>query len=1159
MLMKNRFVAIDVLVGCLAVVLAASAAWAQEATVSPLGTEDAPPAAAATDVNASELPPLREQTIYIPYRKLKGVFEEDGRGVFIPYEKFQELWAKARLADEPQPDTPPPFGAVITEIESEATVEADVVRVRAEVAIELLGKGWHEIPLRLADAAVRAATLDGEPARVVVADDGSSMLLVEHDDDAPRNLSLSLDYSKAYAKSPGQNSVSFESPRAAVNRWRIRVPQAGVTVNVQPMLAAAEVPADGGDGEAPGADETVVVAFVGPATNVRIDWTPKAEGASGMAAVASVQSRQEVTVDEGLLRTRAELVYNVSRAELPQLVVDVPAGQKITRVVDANVRQWDVAEIDGLQRITADLFEPVRGQQQLSIELEQILDEASRASLVVPTVQAVGVSRQQGVVVVRLAEELRGEAAVTEGLLQLDATELPEPLRTTPWDFAYRAAAMPFSLVLEVEAVQPRIEAQQLIEAYVEPNQLVLDVATIFGIEDAGVFQLELAVPAGYEVRRVQGRALGDSPPVNVDTFHLADDGTGRLSINLASKALGRVGLIVTLIRPLDDPNLLSATGESSTLEIPLPTIVTSVRRVSGRLVVLGPESLQLTTTSRSKLQDVAVVDARSEVPSVRDGRAPGLREVMAFAYAQDAASLTLSAERRRPQVTVRQLLAVDVESGVVNSKATFSFDVAYSPVSSLRIDLPAEVAGIARMPVNSGIAKRVLDPQPEDVGEGDVALEFTGEGELLGQVVVPLTWEKVVPELSVGESGEYPLPVLTPRGVDRAWGQILVSKAETLDIRPAPGLTGLRPIDPQHDLMPGASGTDVARAFEFTDTWGLTVTATRYELEEVKRASIERAVVRMVVTRSDEITVQAIYRVRSVLQRLAVTLPAGSQFDMDMLTINGQPQPLERGEGEQLFIPLIAQGPDQPCLVEMRYTLPGTYAQLDLPVFPEQEGVATEPAVQKVSLVVSLPDELAVLEAHGPWTNEQKAFFAQLNGLPWSQGDDSDLLSWVSEGVAVDQARLRSFATDGRSYRFTALRPSPPPDGSLQIVAVDERLVTGGVLAGLALLGLVFVRSRLSTKLVVLVLLAMGMVALGILMPMLALQMVDQYFAAGLAGVVLLWLVGSATRRRPRTAAVPVSAATPKSEVSAAPAELASDIVIEDEAESREGDEDHA
>ena len=40
--------------------------------------------------------PLREQTIYIPYEKLKNVFEKPGRGVFVPYEKFQELWNAAR-------------------------------------------------------------------------------------------------------------------------------------------------------------------------------------------------------------------------------------------------------------------------------------------------------------------------------------------------------------------------------------------------------------------------------------------------------------------------------------------------------------------------------------------------------------------------------------------------------------------------------------------------------------------------------------------------------------------------------------------------------------------------------------------------------------------------------------------------------------------------------------------------------------------------------------------------------------------------------------------------------------------------------------------------------------------------------------------------------
>ena len=39
---------------------------------------------------------LNEQTIYIPYEKLREVFERDGRGVFLPYDKFQQLWNEAR-------------------------------------------------------------------------------------------------------------------------------------------------------------------------------------------------------------------------------------------------------------------------------------------------------------------------------------------------------------------------------------------------------------------------------------------------------------------------------------------------------------------------------------------------------------------------------------------------------------------------------------------------------------------------------------------------------------------------------------------------------------------------------------------------------------------------------------------------------------------------------------------------------------------------------------------------------------------------------------------------------------------------------------------------------------------------------------------------------
>ena len=54
--------------------------------------ESSAPKAASDRPADREIKPLREQSIYIPYSKLRAVFEKEGRGVFLPYEKFQELW-----------------------------------------------------------------------------------------------------------------------------------------------------------------------------------------------------------------------------------------------------------------------------------------------------------------------------------------------------------------------------------------------------------------------------------------------------------------------------------------------------------------------------------------------------------------------------------------------------------------------------------------------------------------------------------------------------------------------------------------------------------------------------------------------------------------------------------------------------------------------------------------------------------------------------------------------------------------------------------------------------------------------------------------------------------------------------------------------------------
>ena len=169
---------------------------------------------------------VREQTIYIPYSKLRDIFEKEGRGVFLPYDKFQELWGKARQADTPEPEPKPPVDSLLSAIENEAVVTQDVVRVTATAKIEVLRAGWHEVPLRLSDAAMLDASLNGEGARVVYRE-GGHYLSIEKTGSQPADCQLRLTYAKAYTKSPGRNSVSFETPQAPVNRQQIRVPEPG--------------------------------------------------------------------------------------------------------------------------------------------------------------------------------------------------------------------------------------------------------------------------------------------------------------------------------------------------------------------------------------------------------------------------------------------------------------------------------------------------------------------------------------------------------------------------------------------------------------------------------------------------------------------------------------------------------------------------------------------------------------------------------------------------------------------------------------------------------------------------------------------------------------------------------------------------------------------
>lgn len=1083
----------------------------------------------ASDDDAKPERPISEQNIYIPYEKLRQVFEKEGRGVFLPYEKFQELWRAAQDKTKPEAQPRPPVRSLITEIDNRATVEKDVVRVKARLKIEVLAEGWTEVPLRLNDAAITSATLADKPARILGEQGQDYRLLVEKKGKQPESIELSLEYAKAISRSPGLNSVSFNTPQAPVSRWHVTIPQAGVKVNLQPLIAATEVPAEKkNDSTTKKADETVVLAFVGAAPTVRIDWTPKSEGATGLTALASVQAEQQVTINEGVARTRVALDYTISRAELAQLVIDVPADQKVVNVFDANVRQWKVETVEGRQRITAQLFEPAKNTQRVTVELEKFIEEKKNSekpkagkaknTIFAPVVTAVNVGRQQGVVVVRVADSIRAEAAKTEGLMQLDAAELPQSLRQANWAFAYRYASVPFSLALDIEEVEPRITVDTLVEAVLKPEQLTINATAVYTIEKAGVFQLKWEVPADYTVRQVRGVNAPNAAPVQVDSFHVEGEKKTQLAVNLSRKAIGRVALGIVLQKDLRQPELLTPTDKAATFEVPIPSVLSkTVERAVGRLVVSSPESLKVNPDKTVGLRNISFAEAYVGISGQTSAAAGEPRPVLAFAYTDETARLTLAAQRRKPQVTVGELIVAKVEEGLAKYDFTLSYNIRYSGIKSLRIDVPKDVAEKLRV-TTPGIHEKAIDPPPKDVTPGCVAWSLTGESELFGSGKIDLSWEKTIEKLELGKSVKLPAPYLKPKDVDRAWGQIVLVKSETIDVQ-EDDAKALQPIDPQHDLKLIGSVASAARAFEFYDDWKLSIVATRYQLEDVKRSSIEQAVVRAVVTPANTISVQALYRMKSVRQRLKIELPPGAAFDSQPLRLNGRPSPLEKAgdapsqkDWAVYYVPLVATAADTPFLLELRYTLPGDGHRLELPTFPE------EPAVVKAYLAVYLPETRRLLGVRGSWTEEfvwhcRSSFNWQ--AMPTVNIDNVIGAMRAGTAAAASPAVSEKFQTDGRLYLYSTLRPEAGPKGELKTTTIDRRWLHALVFGVTMLLGLVLLPFRLPSRVATIGVAVVVLVLAGVFLPTFSMQILSDAFFLAIFLVALVWLIAFAVHYR--------------------------------------------
>jgi hypothetical protein len=1080
----------------------------------------AAPAAQQADIAGEKKNSLFEQTIYVPYDKLSKVFESPSRGVFLPYDEFQKLWQAARAKNAVDNPVSIPLRSMITSISSEATVRGDVMQVSAKLSIQMLGLGWHEIPLRLADAAISEAEIDGETARIIFRLGQGYFLLMERQESDASDVVLDLQYARTYNQSPGLNQVSFQAPQASINRWKITIADPGVKVNVQPLVAATETQ-DGAARDNPTGDpappavpstETVLIAFFGLTPQVHIDWTPRSEGAAGLQALATVQTRQSVVIGEGSQRTQAQIVYAITRSELLELKLRIPVGQKISGVFDANVRRWDVALEEGYQIITIELFEPADSTQTINIELERFDLEVGMQNesvdVTIPEIEALNVSRQQGLVMVKVEGDLRADVDTRTGLLQVDAAEVNAG---QGWDFVYRYAALPYELVLKIEKLQPRVTVEEFVTIQITPQLTRMSVTTLLDIQRAGLFHVDYDVPAGYRIRSVRGIAAANVTAAVVENHHAVENAPGKYRVNFSRKAVGHVALLVSVEKVRTDVNLLTPTGEASEYTFSLPRIVAaSVAHVQGNVTVLAPEGLRVTPVDTAGGQSVAISEVQPSIAGlVQVSRVASSLAVHAFRYANESFNPTFSVERRQPQIEVGQLVIADVQSGIINHSVTLAYDVRYSGVKKLRLDVPTSL--IEKIRNDSKLVQEsVITPRPDDLAADYTAWQLISNRELFGAFQVELSWIESLDDLEVGSAASVSLNPLTPKEVHRSWGQIVIKKAENLDVVPAES-DGVRPIDPRYDLKLGSTETQIegaAVAMEFHQAWSVKLDIHRYELESIELSAIELGVIDVQIAKGGKSRVHAVYRVKSAAQRIAVTFPKGSKIPNDPLSINGEAVGIEKGtttgDQETYLIPLNTITPGEDFVLELKYSIESDGFTVRIPNFTDLH------AINQIFMVVHLPSDTVLMDYSGDWDDHLPSSFLetiQRDLLYYSESEGNvdvhSLLNNITQ-AKVDVQLGNQFSNHG-TLVFSAINPSASPLELSTVSLSNFHMIMFGFLVVVTLGGLwLGVRNQIITVLV-LVSASLGVV---LIKPIMASHMPFSGLFLGMCLMSIIWVI---------------------------------------------------
>jgi hypothetical protein len=1026
---------------------------------APVGSAPADPESTDSDGADSESAAVWDRLIYLPYRNLRDAFDRHGSTVFLPYSEYLKRWRDT----EPEAAT---IDGVITQSHYRGRVDQSLLRIDAELTVQVLGEPWVEIPVQFGAAAVGKLTA-GEGQQVLLRGTGNGTYALLFGQAGMHVINLEL--AVPISTSPDGRSASFSVPPVGITTFELAIPEPDQTVELTPRLVSLPVEAATG--------ETRIKATLGSTTSISANWHARTGLKPDMDLLAAVTNLQQVTLRDGLAHTDAWLDYDILRGEMSSVAIAVPASHRILGVSSGNakIRGWKAEPGDNAQTLTIDFLNPARND--ITIEIHSEREFGSEPLPLAGRdddgkfhgIHAIDAVRESGQISIAAASDLSLQFEKLTGLARIETSEVAQRLRRdgTP---AFKFYSSNIELIVTAKPVEPRLLTDSDYRFELTDDELKLNAALNYTVERAGVFELRLAIPEGMVID-------GVSDNVGLYREHHLENGDQhvlRVVFGQKSASSQRFTLQVRGHVVIEDRT------DQLELTLPIPEPLDIEREVA-RVSVVASQGIDIIT-----VEDNVIAAQPAPIDGIVPSRQLAAQQsIVAWTFNRRPVEIPIRTERRPTRLTARVGSTVNVKEELVEVKTLLTYDVQFAGLDTFRFAVPEAVSEkVQVVSLEGGSAPPIKQSVPADEAiDGWIIWTVTMQRPVTGSHRFQVSWDQP-PETTaegiaesavdddapandnaataantpavdsngatdskaislvfqtlrvLGLDGEGNQPEVALLDVS---GEVVVQKGRSLAVETKPLDEWLEAIDIRELQLLPHNGAIAYRYFR--QPVGLKIDATKHEIQKVVETVVSRGLVEVVTRRDTKANYRCRYRIRSSeRQRLRVDVPVGSE--LLGVFVDGQPvnpernnQPLEVPDWDSYFVSVARPAAsDEPFSLTLQMMTPiaeatpfvetwGGRLLLRLPQIGGYDNTAV--ALQQLNTVIWVPDEFRLAGDADGFTNESQMRLDRAFAPSQSRPQRYDPLN-PDDWIGVPRAGFIDFPTEGNRYRYSSLGGSP-------------------------------------------------------------------------------------------------------------------------------------